>query len=355
MISKKIGIVNSIVNEDSDIQEILVLVDERIEKAINYTKMNSKVKLNDEIVLNTSAVELNLGTGGTHFVIANLNNLESKMSEGGHIMKLRYTPLQVKIMAAEEQDSVHHEKIKNFVSLDKLPVVVGELHSMLSPFVATLKKNNDKLNVVYIMTDGAALPMYLSKNVKELKRKNLIDYTISIGNSFGGDYECINIYTALILAKEVLKADVVFVSMGPGIVGSGTKYGFTGIEVGNILDAVVKLGGKPIAIPRISFADKRNRHEGLSHHSITILKDIVNNRVSVPINIQDNLKRDCVCTQLKENNLFDIHEIIFIKEDKTKENLDFFDLKVTSMGRGFKEDEEFFKSCSGAAYLVLEG
>ena len=80
------------------------------------------------------------------------------------------------------------------------------------------------------MTDGAALPIYLSKNVDTLKKKGLIDNTITIGSAFGGDYECINIYTALITAKEVLKADVVFVSMGPGIAGTGTKYGFTGIE-----------------------------------------------------------------------------------------------------------------------------
>ncbi|OJT85865.1 hypothetical protein BM535_22000, partial [Clostridioides difficile] len=72
------------------------------------------------------------------------------------------------------------------------------------------------------------------------KEKKLIDSTITIGNAFGGDYECINIYTALITAKEILKADAVFVSMGPGIAGTGTKYGFTGIEQGSILDAVKK-------------------------------------------------------------------------------------------------------------------
>ena len=355
MISKKIGIVQAIKFEDEDIQELTVLVNESIHNAINYIKINQRVKVNDELLLNTSAVELNLGTGGADFVIANLNNLESALSQGGHIMKLRYTPLQVKTFAAEEQESIHHEKINNFKSLDNLPIVVGTLHSMLSPFAATLKRNNEDLNIVYIMTDGAALPIYLSKNVKELKRKKLIDFTITIGNAFGGDYECINIYTALILAKEVLKADVVFVSMGPGIVGSGTKYGFTGIEAGSILDAAAKLGGKAISIPRISFADKRDRHRGISHHSITILNEIVNSRVTIPINIQDEKRKDFVKNQLNTNSLCNKHEVVYIKEDDTKANLDFYDLKVKSMGRGFEEDEEFFKSCSGAAYLILEG
>ena len=39
----------------------------------------------------------------------------------------------------------------------------------------------------------------------------------------------------------------------------------------------------PIAIPRISFADQRERHKGISHHSITVLKEIVNVSVNLPI------------------------------------------------------------------------
>ncbi|SHJ64935.1 DUF3866 family protein [Tepidibacter formicigenes] len=355
MISKKVGIVDSIISKTEEMEELKVKIGDKIEKAINYPKINSDVNVGDEVLLNTSAVELSLGTGGFHFVIANLNNLESKMSEGGHIMKLRYTPLQVKIFAAEEQESMHHEKIKNFKSLDNLPVVVGTLHSMLVPFIASYKRGNKDKKIAYIMTDGAALPIYLSKNVKNLKDKGILDATITMGNAFGGDYECINIYTALITAKEVVGADVVFVCMGPGIVGSGTKYGFTGIEQGNILDAVSKLKGKAIAVPRISFADKRDRHLGLSHHSITILKEIVNSKVVVPINIQDADKRNYVLSQIKEHNIDKLHDIVFIEKDRTKEDLSYFNLKVKSMGRSYEEDEEFFKSCSGAAYYILEG
>ena len=78
--------------------------------------------------------------------------------------------------------------------------------------------------------------------------------------------------------------------MGPGIAGTGTKYGFTGIEQGPILDAVHKLGGLPIAIPRISFADQRERHKGISHHSITVFKEIVNVNVNIPITIYEDEK-----------------------------------------------------------------
>ncbi|MCT4507170.1 MAG: DUF3866 family protein [Tepidibacter sp.] len=355
MISKRVGIVQEIISKTEEMEELKVKVDNTIYKAINYPKINSSADVNDEVLLNTSAVELNLGTGGFHFVIANLNKLESKMSEGGHIMKLRYTPLQVKTFSAEEQESKYHDKIKNFKSLDNMPVVVGTLHSMLVPFAASYKRIDKKKKLVYIMTDGAALPIYLSKNVQNLKKNRLIDNTITIGNAFGGDYECINIYTALILAKEVLKADAVFVCMGPGIVGTSTKYGFTGIEQANILDAVTKLKGIPIAIPRISFADKRDRHFGLSHHSVTILKEMVNTKVVVPVGIQSNKNKNYVINQIKENGIDEIHDVVYIDNNKTKSDLEYFNLRVKTMGRSYEEDREFFNSASSAAYYLLEG
>lgn len=356
MISKKIGVVKEILDKTDDLEDILVNINGNIQKAYNYPKMTGSVNIGDEVVLNTTAVELSLGTGGYHFVIANLNNIESNFTPGGHIMKLRYTPLQVKVDSVEEQDSEYHEKISKFKSLDNMPVVVGTLHSMLTPFVASYKRNNPNKKIVYIMTDGAALPIFLSKNVKNLKDKGLIDSTITIGNAFGGDYECVNIYTALITAKEILNADVVFVSMGPGIAGTGTKYGFTGIEQGPILDAVKKLNGYPVAIPRVSFADKRDRHQGISHHSLTVLNEIVNERVVIPLIEYDDNRYSIMAEQIRENKLEYKHDVVYVvfsEKDRTKEDLDYFNLKVKSMGRSYDEDKEFFQSASAAAYYLL--
>ena len=183
-------------------------------------------------------MELNLGTGGYHFVIYNLNSNGRDTSKKGHIMKLRYTPFQIKTFAVEEQNSPHHKIFHEFKSLDNMPVVVGTLHSMLIPIASTLKYLNTNLKIAFIMTDGAALPLYLSNNVYELRQKDIIYKTITLGHAFGGDYEVVNIYNALITAKEIAKCDVAIVTMGPGIVGTGTPYGFTGIEQGYITDAV---------------------------------------------------------------------------------------------------------------------
>ena len=354
MISKKVGIVESIVDSSEVLDDIRVNINGQIQRAYNYPKITGKVKIGDEVILNTTAVELSLGTGGYHFIISNLNNKESNLSPDGHIMKLRYTPYQIKVNAVEDHESRYHDIINNFGSLDDMPVVVGTLHSMLTPFVASYKRHNPNKKLVYIMTDGAALPIYLSKNVQNLKEKQLIDSTITIGNAFGGDYECINIYTALITAKEIIKADVVFVSMGPGIAGTGTKYGFTGIEQGPILDAVRKLGGNPIAIPRISFADLRERHKGISHHTITIFKEIVNVNVNIPLTVYDREKFDYIKKQLKDNELFDKHNIVYLENNKCKDDLDYFNLKVRSMGRNYEQDKEFFDAASTAAYYLKE-
>lgn len=354
MISKRIGLVESIISKSENLEEITVNINGDTAKAYNYPKMTGSVDIGNEVVLNTTAVELSLGTGGYHFVIANLNKLESNMTPGGHIMKLRYTPMQVKVDSVEEQDSKLHDKINEFKSLENLPVVVGTLHSMLTPFAASYKRHNPNKKLVYIMTDGASLPIYLSKNVENLKNKKLIDDTITIGNAFGGDYECINIYSALITAKEVLNADAVFVSMGPGIAGTGTKYGFTGIEQGPILDAVKKLGGNPIAIPRISFADKRDRHVGISHHSITVLSEIVNVNVNIPIGIEDKDKLEYVNKQIEKNNLQEKHNIVYIKPGNTFDDLSYYGLKVKSMGRNYEQDSEFFDAASNAAYYLME-
>lgn len=353
MISKKIGKVVEVVNNGDLIQDIRVEINGEISKAYNYTQMTGRADVGNEVILNTTAVELSLGTGGFHFVIANLKNPESRFTEGGHIMKLRYTPIQIKVDSVEEQMSVHHDVFNNFKTLDKMPVAIGTLHSMLAPFAATFKSRQPNKKLVYIMTDGAALPIAFSKNVDNLKKIGLIDETITYGNAFGGDYECINIYTALITAKDICKADCVIVTMGPGIAGTGTKYGFSGIEQGMIIDATENLGGNSYMIPRISFADKRERHSGISHHTITILKEITNKSTNIVINsCLDKEQLEIINNQIEKNCLDKKHNVKFTEYRSTLEDLERYNLKVNSMGRNFEGDRAFFEASSTVAFEI---
>ena len=105
MLSIKSGPVKQIVRRRSGVTEILVEVDNREVPAINYDALTGDVEEGDLVVLNTTAVELGLGTGGYHFVMGNLFKAggQTASREDGHIMRLRYTPYQFAVKCVEEK------------------------------------------------------------------------------------------------------------------------------------------------------------------------------------------------------------------------------------------------------------
>ncbi len=354
LISYKNGVVTSIISKNNDLIWIKVDIDGQSFRAVNYTDITGDINIGDKLVLNTTAVDLSLGTGGYHFVMYNHSNPSKKLEGKGHIMKLRYTPYQIKCLTAEEEDSPYHEKFKNFKSLDKHIFVVANLHSMVAPISAMIKYINKDIKINYIMTDGGALPISFSKTISELKEKNIIDKTITSGHSFGGDLECTNIYTALIAAKEILKGDLTIISMGPGIVGTGTKYGFTGIEQGNNINAINSLGGRAVVVPRISFKDKRPRHKGISHHSLTILSEIVNKSSEVILPILPRKEKDYINKQVEEFDIKNKHKLYFEEGKDIIEALEHFNIKTTTMGRSVDEDLEYFTALGAVGNYVVK-
>lgn len=353
MIRVRRGVADEIISRRPGITELWVSVEGHREKAINYDNLTGPVKAGDEVLLNTTAVYKKLGTGGAHFVMGNLSQTNRDISHEGHIMKLRYSPCQVKVLAVEEPDSPYAEIMRQADSLAGTPVIIGTLHSMLAPVTAAIKwLAQGKLRVAYLMTDGAALPIRLSKLVVELQDKGLIDQTITCGHAFGGDLEAINIYTGLLACKAVAKADVIIVAMGPGIVGSGSTYGFTGVEQGEIINAVNILGGRPIAIPRISFADKRERHLGISHHSRTALGKIALTRSTVVLPKLASDKLELLLKQLEDSKISQKHDIAIVDAQPALAALQEYGIKVTTMGRSVEQDPEFFLA-AGAAGVYL--
>lgn len=342
MLSYTRGRVIEIVERLDDITKVKVELEDRISNSINYNKLTGPIEEGDLVIINTTAVELGLGTGGVDFIINNLAIEEKDFQEEGHIMKLRYTPFQIKCMAAEAQESHYHDIFLDFDSLDGHICIVGSLHSMLAPIVTSLKYINPDLNINYIMTDGGCLPIAFSNTVKDLKKDGLINKTITIGHAFGGDLECINIYNGLIASKEILKSDITIVTMGPGIVGSGTPYGFSGMEQGQIVDAVTSLGGKPILVPRIGFTDLRERHRGISHHTRTVLEKGLHTRASMVIsNLEDDHRR-LVEEQLVDLRLEDKVDIIYEDGSLILDALDKFNYNTKTMGRGIQEEKDYF-------------
>ena len=305
-------------------------VDTDMGRAYTLTQLTGPVALGDRVVLNTTAVELGLGTGGWHVVHWNLERESWSQPGAGHIMKLRYTSLQVDTGGAEEL----HADLPS--DLSGMPVVVCGVHSQV-PAVAVLAAI-PAARVAYVMTDGAALPLALSDLVFAMVETGVVTATVTAGHAFGGDLEAVSVPSALVLARHVLAADVTIVAMGPGVVGTETALGTTSVEVAGILDAATALGGTAIAALRMSSGDRRPRHQGVSHHSRTAL----------------DLARSPAMVAAPHDGAFSHprHDVRTVAPPPVGELLADAGLHVTTMGRGPAEDPLFFAAAGAAGALA---
>jgi len=368
MIRWGIGEVIDVLEENKDLQILLIKTDktDKLVKAIHYKSFFSSLYVGQNVYINSTATELKLGTGGYDFVVTPFSSIiDNNQEKNGHIMKLRYTPLQFSVQTCEEQSSPYHAIFTEPKTLEGLPVLIGELHSMLPILVTLIRQEEEKRKlkrkkIVYLMTDGAALPLVFSKHVRKLKELGWLDYTITINNAFGGDLEAVNIYTGLIAAKYILKADLVIVLMGPGIVGTGTLLGHTGVEQGTIANAVVSLEGTPIAIVRASLKDKRERQSGISHHTISNLKYISMVRTIIPY--PENLKQnnnELYSELLKHFSSKHQLEAVPVNHNEIEKQLKQYPFPISTMGRTLDDDPIFFDFIASTAlwvndYLMLD-
>ncbi len=345
------GIVRSIDEDRAEIQRLEVALDDRsVGTAISYPGLSGRCSVSDRVLLNTTAVGLRLGTGGTHFVIARLGEGEGTPLDdpsGGHIMKLRYTPMQMDVLTVEEQDSPHHDIMRRVESLDGLPVACCGLHSQVPLVAAAVKHVDPDLKVAYVMTDDAALPLCLSEVVRSSIEAGLIDTTISCGHAFGGELEAVNLHSGLLAARHVARADVAVAAIGPGVVGTATPFGHGGISQGEALNAVAALGGEPVATLRASIADVRPRHRGVSHHTLTALTRIAASQVIVAVPTLPDEYADEIEGILEDAGVWERHirAVSAIGSDVLPSTRG---VEVRSMGRGMSEDPVFF-ACAFAA------
>ena len=175
----------------------------------------------------------------------------------------------------------------------------------------------------------------------QLRERQLLDATITCGHAFGGDYEAVSVAGALAIARHVVHADAAIVVMGPGGVGTATRLGFSGIEMGAVLDTAVGLGGVPIAAVRYSDADPRERHAGISHHTITALTTATRTRVTVAL--PEGLDVDPAPLAR--------HELVRVPSVGIVARMEAHDLDVRSMGRPAADDPWLFE-CAAAAGTV---
>jgi hypothetical protein len=263
-------------------------------------------------------------------------------------VKLRYTPWQIPVHAVEAPESEHHAALRDVRSIDGLPVVACSLHSQIAGVTAGIKAEMPDATVGYLMTDGAALPLAFSRLVARLRSERLIDVTCTAGHAFGGDLEAVNVYSGLAALRHVARCDFVVVSMGPGIVGTGTALGSTSMEQGQILDAVHALDGRNIACLRISFADERDRHRGISHHTVTTLTLAAREPATVVVPKLPPEQAKVIAAELRESGICDRHSTPTERGDGAIALLEEREIEVTSMGRGLDETPELWLAAGAA-------
>lgn len=340
------GRVREVVAERPGLQKVIVDVGGAHQRAYALTDLLGDVAVGDAVVLNTTAVDLGLGTGGWHFVHWNLSRAEWVQPSPGHIMKLRYTSLQADTGSVEEHDA----RLADVTSIGGMPVVHCALHSQLAGAVTAFKEHRADASIAYVMTDGAALPLALSDLVAALRERDLVAATITAGHAFGGDHEAINLHSALAIASTMGYAAAV-VSVGPGIVGTNTALGHTGLEAAAVVDAAAALGGVPIAALRVSLADERPRHQGVSHHSRTALGMVSHARARIPVPLIGGPDEERIRADIKASGIDERHDVVSVDPGDVLGRFERLGLDVSSMGRPAASDPALHACEIGRAHV----
>ncbi|MGH3037474.1 MAG: DUF3866 family protein [Gaiellaceae bacterium] len=292
---------------------------------VAYPDLTGPVALGDDVLVNDQAVELGLGSGGFDVLHANLTRgLDLAPEPGAHVMKLPYTSLQHAALHAEEGKA-------GGGGLAGMPVVCCSLHSQLAPVCGGLGR---ELAVAYVQLPGGALPVALSDTVRALREAGYLRTSVAVGPCFGGDVACVSAASAL-SACAAAGMEAVVCSVGPGLVGTGSRYGHGGLAAADAANAAGVLGGSPILAARVSDADPRGRHRGLSHHTLAAV-ELVRVAVAVAWPAELELPRDLPAAE---------------PVDASGWREACAGLPLSHMGRGPDEDPAFFAAAYAAGAL----
>ena len=292
------------------------------------------VEAGDEVIVNTEALDLGLGSGGFDVVHANLTRgLAGEGAAGGHVMKLNYSSLQHAVEPLEEGAGE--------AGGPATAVLVIPLHGHLAPAVWAASQARPGMRIGFCQGAGGALPASLSADVGELRRRGLVCGQVSAGVAYGAEHEAISLPGAIDAAGVALGWDAVVVGPGPGIVGSATRLGHGGMAALEGAHAALALGLPTLISPRLSSSDERPRHRGLSHHTAAVLEMLLA-PVRVPVPEADAPEGGSARAALDS-----LIEICTGRHDLVVERIDLdgyaaSGLPATTMGRSIARDPLFF-------------
>ncbi len=346
MIRWRWGLVGRLRREWAGAVELDVTVAGAPVRALAYPALTGRPEPGDRVLLNTGALDLGLGTGGYALVVALPDRLPPDSDGPGHLIKARYTPLQACVPGADEQGSPHHELLRDADDLGGMPVVIADLHSALPAVLAGARAGGAPPRAAYVMLDGGALPAWFSRTVAGLREAGWLAGTVSTGQAFGGDLEAVTLHSGLLAARHVLGADLAVVAQGPGNLGTGTRWGFSGLAAGEAVNAVAVLGGRPVASLRISEADPRERHRGISHHSMTSYGRVALARADVVLPDLPGEFGARIAEQARP--LAARHALVRVSVAGLAGALRACPVPLSTMGRGLDQDLAYFLAAAAA-------
>lgn len=320
----------TIVDEDP----LTVEVDGERRSAWADETLLGEMREGDEVIVNTVALDLGLGSGGFDVVHVNLTRgLESPGApDDEHVIKLNYTSLQHPVTPTETAGCNAFYTHRREKTLHPMAVLVIPLHGHLAPAAWAAAQVESRLRVGYVQTGGGALPGTLSRDVAELRRRGLLCGHVTAGPAYGGEHEAISVAGALDAAAG-LGWDAAIAGPGPGIIGSDTALGHGGIAALDTAHAALALGLPTLLSPRLSSADPRDRHKPVSHHTLTVL-DLLLAPVQIPAPAGE-----AVLTILAEA-ASNRHQLLEAPADLS--GYEEAGLPARTMGRSIAEDPLFF-------------
>jgi Protein of unknown function (DUF3866) len=266
--------------------------------AIADVGLVGRAEVGDELIVNVQALDLGLGSGGFDVVHVNLTRgLSGSGASGANVMKLNYTSLQHTVVPVEERTAAQDDASAGpeqraagdpqgatgalGLPLER-PVGVLALHGQLAAVAWAFAAAAPDARLGYIQTEGGALPGGHSRTVRELRERGLLAGHLTAGAAFGGEGEAITTAGALHHGLRALGWDAALCGPGPGIVGSASTLGHGGMAALDSAHAALALGAPTLIVARMSSGDERERHRGISHHTLTVL-DLLIEPVSVAL------------------------------------------------------------------------
>ena len=267
-------------------EPLTVEVDGERRPAWADTALLGEMREGDEVVVNVAALDLGLGSGGFDVVHVNLTRgLEGGGAAGGeHVIKLNYTSLQHPVEPVERALRSRSSDEAQRTRTGAVPVLVLPLHGHLAPaaWAAAQAAPGLQGRLRADRRRGAA-GLALAATSPSCASAACSAATSPPRPAYGGEHEALSVVGALDAAADRLGWDAVLVGPGPGIIGSETELGHGGMAALDSAHAALSLGLPTLLSPRLSAADPRERHRGVSHHTLHRAASCCSAPVEVPV------------------------------------------------------------------------